>query len=44
MQVDRGCLYGVVAEELADGIEVVAFIEEVGGEAVAQGVQATLFG
>jgi hypothetical protein len=44
MQVDRGCLYGVVAEELADGIEVVAFIEEVGGEAVAQGVQAALFG
>ncbi len=44
MQIDRGCLYGIVAEQLADGIEVVAFIEEVGGEAVAQGVQAALFG
>jgi hypothetical protein len=44
MQIDRGCLYGIVAEQLADGIEVVAFIEEVGGEAVAQGMQAALFG
>ena len=44
MQVDRGCLYGVVAEELADGIEVVALIEEMGGEAVPQGMKAALFG
>jgi hypothetical protein len=44
MQIDRGCLYGVVAEQLADGVEVVAFIEEVGGEAVTQGVEAALFG
>ena len=44
MQIDCSCLYGVVAEQLADGIEVVAFIEEVGGEAMAQGMEAALFG
>jgi hypothetical protein len=33
-----------VAKQLADGIEVVAFIEEEGGEAVTQGVKTTLFG
>jgi hypothetical protein len=44
MQIDGGCLYGVVAEQPADGVEVVAFIEEVGGEAVTQGVKAAFFG
>ena len=44
MQIDRGCLYGVVAEQLADGIEVIAFIEEVGGKTVTQGVEAALLG
>ena len=44
MQVDRGRFYGVVAEQPADGVEVVAFIEEVGGEAVAQRMEAALLG
>jgi hypothetical protein len=44
MQVDGGGLYGVVAEQPADGVEVVALIEEVGGEAVTQGVKAALLG
>ena len=44
MQIDGGRFYGVVAEEPADGVEVVAFIEEVGGEAVTQGVKAALLG
>ena len=44
MQIDGGCLYGVVAKQSADGIEVVAFIEEVGGEAVTEGVEAALLG
>ena len=44
MQIDRGGLYGVVAEQLADSVEVVAFIEEVGGETVTQSVKTALFG
>ena len=44
MQIDRGCLYGIVAEQLGDSIEVVTFIEQVGGEAVTQGVKTALFG
>jgi len=44
MQVDRGGLYGVVAEQPADGIEVVAFIEQVGGKAVTERMEAALFG
>ena len=44
MQIDCSCLYGVVAEQLADGIEVAAFIEEVGCEAVTKGMEAALFG
>ena len=44
MQIDGGGFYGVVAEQAADGIEVVAFIEEMGGEAVTQGVEAALLG
>jgi len=44
MQIDRGCLYGVVAKQSADGIEIVAFIKEVGGEAVTEGVEAALLG
>ena len=44
MQVDRGCLYGGMTEQLGDSIEVVTFIEKVGGEAVTQGVKAALFG
>jgi hypothetical protein len=44
MQIDRGCFYGVMAKQLADGVEVVALIEQMGGEAVPQGVEATFFG
>jgi hypothetical protein len=44
MQIDGGCFYGVVAEQPADGIEVVAFIEEVGGEAVTESMEAAFFG
>ena len=44
MQIDGGCLYGVVAQQPADGVEVVAFIEEVGGEAVTESMEAALFG
>ena len=44
MQIDRVCLYGVVAEQSADGIEVVTFIKEMGGEAVTEGVKAALLG
>jgi len=42
MQINRGCLYGVVAEQPADGVEVVAFIEQVGGKAVTQSMEAAL--
>jgi hypothetical protein len=44
MQIDRGCFYSVVAEQLADGIKIVALIQEVGGEAVSEGVKAALLG
>ncbi len=44
VQIDRGCFYGIVAKQLADGIEVVAFIEKMCGEAVAEGMEAALFG
>ncbi len=44
MQIDRCRFYGVVAKELADGIEIVSFIKEVGGEAVTQRLEAALFG
>ena len=44
MQIDRGCFYGVVAKKLADGVEVVALIEQMGGEAVPEGVEAALLG
>jgi hypothetical protein len=42
MQINRGCLYGVVAEQLRNGVEVVAFIEQVGGKAVTQSMEAAL--
>jgi len=44
MQIDRGCLYGIVAKQLADGIEIVALIKEMGGETVTEGMKAALFG
>ena len=44
MKINGGGLYSVVAEQLADGVEVVTFIEEVGGEAVTQGMKAALLG
>jgi len=44
MQIDGGGFYGVVAEQPADGVEVVAFIEEMGGEAVTEGMEAALLG
>jgi hypothetical protein len=33
MQIDRGCLYGIVAKQLTDGIEIIPLIEEMGSEA-----------
>ena len=39
MQIDGGRFYGVVTEQAADGIEVVAFIEEVGGKAVSESME-----
>ncbi len=44
MQIDGGGFYGIVAEQPADGVEVVALIEEMGGEAVTQRVEAALLG
>ena len=44
MQIDGGRFYGIVAEQPADGVEIVAFIEQMGGEAVPQGVEAAFFG
>jgi hypothetical protein len=44
MQIDGGGFYGVVAEQPADGVEVVALIEQVGGETVTQRVEAALLG
>jgi len=44
MQIDRCCFYGVVAKQLADGIQIVALIEQVGGETVTQGMEAAGFG
>jgi len=44
MQVDRCSFYGVVAKQLRNSVEIVTFIEEMGGEAVTQGVQAALLG
>ncbi len=44
MQIDGGGFYGGVAEQPADSVEVVALIEEMGGEAVTEGVEAALFG
>lgn len=44
MQIDRGCFYGIVAKQLTDGIKVVALIEEMGGEAVTEGMEAAFFG
>jgi len=32
-----------VAKQLADGVKVVAFIKQMGGEAVPQGMEAALF-
>jgi len=44
MQIDRCCFYGGVAKQLADGIEIVAFIEQVGCKRMTQGMEAALFG
>jgi hypothetical protein len=44
MQIDRCCFYAGVAKQLADGIEIVSFIEQMGGKAVAKGVEAAGFG
>ena len=44
MQINGSGFYGGVAKQLADGVEVVAFIEQMGGEAVTQGVEAAGFG
>jgi len=44
MQIDRRRFYIAVAEQLADGIKVVAFIEEVGSEAVPESMKAAFLG
>ena len=44
MQIDGGCFYGVMTEQPADGVEVAAFIEEVGGKAVTERMEAALLG
>ncbi len=44
MQIDRRCFYVAVAEQLADGIKVVAFIEEVGGKAVSESMETAFPG
>jgi hypothetical protein len=44
VQIDRGRFYGSMAKQLADRIEIAALIEQVGGEAVTQGVEAACFG
>ena len=44
MQIDRRRFYIAVAEQLADGIKVVAFIEEVGGKAVSESMKAAFLG
>jgi len=44
MQIDRRCFYVAMAEQLADGIEVVAFIKKMSGEAVPEGMKAAFLG
>ena len=44
MQVDRGCLYGIMAKQLTDGIEIITLIEEMGSEAVTKRMETALFG
>jgi len=44
MQIDRRRFYIAVAEQLTDGIKVVAFIEEVGSEAVPESMKAAFLG
>jgi hypothetical protein len=44
VQIDGGCFYGVMTEQPADGVEVAAFIEEVGGKAVTERMEAALLG
>lgn len=44
MQIDRRRFYVAVAEQLADGIKVVAFIEEVSSEAVPECMEAAFLG
>jgi len=42
--VDRGCLDVIVAEELLDRPDVVAVLQQMGGEAMAEGVIAGVVG
>lgn len=44
MSVDHGGFDVFVPEEFLDGADVVASLEEVGGEAVAEGVGCDAFG
>ena len=44
MGVDHGGFDVFVAEEFLDGSDVVAVLEEVGGEGMAEGVRADFFG
>ena len=44
MQIDRRRFYVAVAEQLADGIKVVAFIEKVGRKAVPERMETAFLG
>jgi hypothetical protein len=44
VQVDYSGLYGCMAKQSFDGIQVSALVEQVGGKGVAEGVNAALFG
>ena len=42
--MDHGCLDIIVAEELLDRLDVVAVLQQMGGEAMAEGVIAGVVG
>ena len=44
MEIDGGGFYRGVAEELADRVEVIAFVQKVGGKTMPEGVGTALFG
>jgi hypothetical protein len=44
VEIDRGGVYGGVAEKLTDGVEIVSFVEKMSGETMAECMKAALFG